>query len=223
MGDVNVSGWVCVVCDIVKRVWERIETHDLSPQVVSRRPTEQVHPESDLHSAGAPQKGPKCPPTIVYLSLRLCSVLLHYLFSFSVNHGNSDPSVKTAPGINSISDEGFLFWPMARRQSRLSANHHLQLEKFLFTFNDLTKKNLFFNWTQTAGVSGDVPSHTITFHPLILYGTLFPSVGRWSRWCMKCSVTCNPCPVYKLENKRGCSWQALLTLSNCTPDRHVCF
>lgn len=57
-----------------------------------------------------------------------CSVLLH-CFSFSLTHGNSNPSVKTAPGFNSISDEGLLFWPTAHRQSSLWANHHLQLEK----------------------------------------------------------------------------------------------
>lgn len=34
-GNLNVNGWVwvCVVCDIVKRVWESIETHDSPPQV----------------------------------------------------------------------------------------------------------------------------------------------------------------------------------------------
>lgn len=141
MGDVNVNGWVwvCVVCDIVKCVWESIETHDLPPQVFNR-PTvhEQVHPESDLHSAGALQQGPTCPPTILYLLPRLCSVLFKlfffsfcFFFFFDENYGNSDQSVKTAPGINLISDEGLLFWPMAHRKSRLWANHHLQLEKFL--------------------------------------------------------------------------------------------
>ncbi len=59
-GDVNVSGWVwvCVVCDIVKRVWERIKTQDLPPQVFNQTPNslKQVHPERDLHSAGALHK-----------------------------------------------------------------------------------------------------------------------------------------------------------------------
>lgn len=71
------------------------------------------------------RKWPKCPPTILYLfteTLFIAVTLFPFFFFIFLNHGNSDPSVKTSPGINSISDEGFLF----EKQSRLWANHHLQ-------------------------------------------------------------------------------------------------
>ncbi len=185
MGDVNVNGWVCVVCDIVKRAWESIET--LPPQVFNQMPTvhEQVHPESDLHSAGAPQK---CPPTILYLLLQtlFSTVELFVCLFFHLNHGNSDPSVETATGINSISDEEFLFWPMAHRQSRLWANHHLQLEQFLSRFNDLTKKIIMDTDCQKGEKFSEM-CPTILFYP---FTQLFPMdyfhpqggdhVGAWN-------------------------------------------
>lgn len=62
-----------------------------------------MHPEGDLHSAGALQ----CPPTILFIYYWLCSELLHYLFTFPLNHGNSDPVTLHLASIQS--NEGFLY------------------------------------------------------------------------------------------------------------------
>lgn len=141
MGDVNVNGWVwvCVACDIVKRVWESIQTHDLPPQVFNQTPDSlwASAPRERLAlcrctSAGANVSANNSLPfTKTLFCTVTCLFFFFFFFFFQENYGNSDLSVKTAPGISLISDEGLLFWPMAHRQSRLWADHQLQLEKFL--------------------------------------------------------------------------------------------
>lgn len=83
----------------------------LGDRFLIRRPAvhEQVHPESDLHSAGAPIEGANVSTNNSFLFTETSvSTVTLFMCSFSLNHGNSDPSVKTAPGINSTANEEFL-------------------------------------------------------------------------------------------------------------------
>lgn len=147
-----------------------------------RHPTihEQVHPESDLHSAGALHGGRKCPPTILDFLLRRVQYCYSNCFiSFSLNHGNSDLSAKT------------------RAKRIMSESTPLA---YKFTFHDLTKKINKLLTPQTEVEREKffkcVSSYNIPFISYWCFpNNCCPSIGRWWSWHITYSVTCSPSPM----------------------------
>lgn len=180
MGDVNVNGWVwvCVARDIVKRVWESIETHDLPPQVFNQTPHSswESAPRERLALCWCTSDGAKAST-----NNSLPFYLFHYLwFSFSLNHGNSDLSVETAPGINSISDmKGSLFWPMVHKRSRLWAHHRrnsFHVQWFDHPYN-LAPSPCYFLWTITFYTIVSIHREVVTSaHEILSYKQSPPDI-----------------------------------------------
>lgn len=137
-GDVNVSGrvWVCVVCDIVKRVWERLVTRHHSWIFLffffwfgNRTPD---------HSRTSATHGATCSLQVLFakgqsvrqqfltfLLARIhCCWTVFFLFLFFsfflLSHGSSDLSVRTARQV-------CRFGRWVTGHSWLRANHNLQL------------------------------------------------------------------------------------------------
>lgn len=133
-GDVNVSGrvWVCVVCDIVKRVWERLVTRHHSWiflffffGLVIVRPTihERAPPMERLALCRCSSQRAKVSVNSSWLFLTCTHSLLldcFLSFSFLLSHGSSDLSVRTARQV-------CRFGRWVTGHSWLRANHNLQL------------------------------------------------------------------------------------------------
>lgn len=123
-GDVNVIGWVwvCVVCGIVKRLWESFGTHlrrflnGTSKRTQRATCTLQRALRWDNASANN---------SLNYTESLFNTVMLFMFFFSSVLHGNSDLSVKTSPNIRSVSDQDFI-----ALRAGLWANHLLHDSRF---------------------------------------------------------------------------------------------
>lgn len=141
MGDVNVNGWVwvCVVCDLVKRVWESIETHDLPPHVFKIRRWTVGAPRERLALCRCPFRRSQSVHqqffTLYWDSVQSrCSVILFFFFLYTMA-----TLIQTSPGIDSVSNEWALLWPLAHRQRRLWANRHLHWNEMPLTFEWFNK------------------------------------------------------------------------------------
>lgn len=210
MGDVNVNGWVwvCVACDIVKRVWESIQTHDLPPQVFNQMPDSlwASAPRERLAlcrctSAGANVSANNSLPftktlfctvtcLFFFLSFFFLSRKLWQLWSVSQNCTWHQFDLRWRASVLTDGSQAKQIMSWSSTPAR----------EIPFTYNDLTKKKKIIN-DATDCQKGEaffrvVPRHnTRHFHLFIPYGWFFSLIifflGRWSRWRMKCSVTCN--------------------------------
>lgn len=161
--------------------------------------------------------------------LRHCSVILHYLclsFFFSSSFfcafflTMATFTCQSEPH-NSISDEVILFWPMTHRQSRLWANRHIQLEKFISPCNNLTKNGMNDAGCQKEKVFWDVcvQPHDHIFSPwYYLMDGYFRS--NYLQGC-DCDGTWLHATLaqYKLHYKVD----VVCTIWNCIPVSHVCY
>lgn len=183
MGDVNVSGWVCVVCDIVKRVWESIKTHDLPPPVFNQTPDHSwtSAPRERLALCRSTSQGAKASTNNSWLLTETCSVLLLYLFCFFFFKPWQLWSVSQNTG---------------KRDYELINTSSL---KICFAFYDLTNKQLLTPQTDVKGrrflnVCPAIISLPYTMDDCFPNSYFPPTEGWWS-WHITCSVTCSPSPI----------------------------
>lgn len=121
MEDVNVNGWVwvCVVCDLVKRVWESIETHDSPLHVFKTRRWTIGAPRERLALCWCPVRRSQSAHqqffTLYWDSVQSrCSVV----FTFSPFLSTMATLIQTSARISSVSNERAPIWPLAHEQRR---------------------------------------------------------------------------------------------------------
>lgn len=111
---VNVVGWVwvCVLCDIVKRLWERFAYFRFSNRTSKRTQRATCTLQRALRWAKVSTNNSLNDTESLFSTVRL--------FFFSLLHGNSDLLVKTSANISSVSHQDF-----SALHAGLWANHLL--------------------------------------------------------------------------------------------------